>query len=126
MFVLKIKLINESKKYKTKMERQIYFETKPEVAPWGEKAIVPLNVTEHERTDENGQTKKYYRADLVKKVEKPLTVDTIVQAAVDEDFDDAAQKRIMRNFAKTDDAEVSSYKKLVTEVTEAAKKAGYK
>lgn len=108
------------------MERQIYFETKPEVAPWGEKAIVPLNVTEHDRTGENGQTKKYYRADLVKKVEKPLTVDTIVQAAVDEDFDEAAQKRIMRNFAKTDDTEVASYKKLVTEVTEAAKKAGYK
>ena len=64
------------------MERQIYFETKPEVAPWGEKAIVPLNVTEHERTDDNGRTKKYYRADLVKKVEKPLTVDNIVQAAV--------------------------------------------
>lgn len=108
------------------MERQIYFETKPEVAPWGEKAIVPLNVTEHERTDDNGQTKKYYRADLVKKVEKPLTVDNIVQAAVDEEFDDAAQKRIMRNFAKTDNAEVASYKKLVAEVTEAAKAAGYK
>jgi len=107
------------------MERQIYFETKPEVAPWGEKAIVPLNVTEHERIDDNGQTKKYYRADLVKKVEKPLTIDNIVQAAVDEEFDDAAQKRIMRNFAKTDNAEVASYKKLVAEVTEAAKSAGY-
>ena len=108
------------------MERQIYFEAEPEVAPWGEKAIVPLNVTEHERTDDNGRTKKYYRADLVKKVEKPLTVDNIVQAAVDEEFDDAAQKRIMRNFAKTDNAEVASYKKLVAEVTEAAKAAGYK
>ena len=83
-------------------------------------------MTEHERTDDNGRTKKYYRADLVKKVEKPLTVDNIVQAAVDEEFDDAAQKRIMRNFAKTDNAEVASYKKLVAEVTEAAKAAGYK
>lgn len=107
------------------MERQIYFEDKPQVAPWGEKAIVPLNVTEHERTDDNGRPKKYYRADLVKKVEKPLTIDNIVQAAVDEEFDDAAQKRIMRNFAKTDNAEVASYKKLVAEVTEAAKSAGY-
>ena len=96
------------------MERQIYFSEKPNPLEWGKKRIVPLNV-KTEETVENGQ----------RKVELPITVDSIVDAAIAEEFDGAAMKRIMRNLAKTDNEEVQRYKNFVEEVTSAAKAAGY-
>lgn len=106
------------------MERQIYFSEKPNPFEWGKKRIVPLNV-KPEETVENGQRKVGYRADIVRKVELPITVDTIVDAAIAEEYDEAALKRIMRNLAKTDNEEVQRYKNFVEEVTSAAKAAGY-
>ena len=103
------------------MERQIYFSEKPNPLEWGKKRIVPLNV-KTEETVENGQRKVGYRADIV---ELPITVDSIVDAAIAEEFDGAAMKRIMRNLAKTDNEEVQRYKNFVEEVTSAAKAAGY-
>ena len=55
------------------MERQISFAEQPRPLEWGDKRIVPLNVTE-ETTVDNGIEKKSYRADLVPKVKMPLTV----------------------------------------------------
>lgn len=107
------------------MERQIFFTEKPQPMDWGDKKIVPLNVNEESFT-EDGKEKKGYRADLVKKVNEPLTVDNIVAAAVDEEFSEEAQKRIMLNFAKQGNAEVERYKAFVAEVTNAAIRAGYK
>lgn len=106
------------------MERQIYFSEKPNPLEWGKKRIVPLNV-KAEETVENGQRKVGYRADIVRKVELPITVDSIVDAAIAEEYDDAALKRIMRNLAKSDNEEVQRYKNFVEEVTSAAKAAGY-
>lgn len=107
------------------MERQIFFTEKPQPMAWGDKKIVPLNIKEEVYT-EDGKEKKGYRADLVKKVDEPLTVDSIVAAAVNEEFGDEAQKRIMLNFAKQGNAEVERYKAFVAEVTNAAIRAGYK
>lgn len=42
---------------------------------WGKKKIVPLNINE-EPCIEDGKKKTGYRADLVKKVDEPLTVTT--------------------------------------------------
>lgn len=106
------------------MERKIYFSERPVPMEWGEKRIVPLNI-KTEVTVENGQTKTGYRADLIRKVKMPLTVDNIVDAAIDEEFDEVTQKRIMRNIAKSDDGEVKRYTEFVNEVTAAAKAAGY-
>lgn len=107
------------------MERQIYFAELPQPLEWGEKRIVPLNIKEEVETDESGVERKGYRADLVPKVKQPLTVDNIVDAAIADEFGEEALKRIMRNMAKPDDAEVERYKNFVTEITEAAKAAGY-
>nr|DAK08425.1 MAG TPA: hypothetical protein [Caudoviricetes sp.] len=107
------------------MERQIYFAEMPQPLEWGEKRIVPLNITEDVTVDENGVEKKGYRADLVPKVQQPLTVDSIVDAAIAAEYDDDTLKRIMLNMAKAGDAEVEKYKSFVSGITEAAKAAGY-
>lgn len=107
------------------MERQIYFSEQPKVMDWGEKKIVPLNVTEEVESDGQGGERKAYRADLVKKVKTPLTVDSIVDAAIESEFDASAQKRIMRNLGDESNEEVERYKAFVAEVTTSAKEAGY-
>lgn len=106
------------------MERQISFAEQPRPLEWGDKRIVPLNVTE-ETTVDNGIERKSYRADLVPKVKMPLTVESIVDAAIASEFGEEAQKRIMRNIGRAGDPEVESYKQFVNEITEAAKAAGY-
>ena len=98
------------------MERQIFFAEKPQPMDWGKKKIVPLNINE-EPYIEDGKKKTGYRADLVKKVDEPLTVDNIVLAATNEEFGEDAQKQ--------GDAEVEKYKAFVAEVTQAALAAGY-
>lgn len=92
---------------------------------WGEKRIVPLNITEETQVDEDGAVHKGYRADLVPRVEQPLCVDNIVDAAIAAEFDEAEQKRIMRNLANSGDEEVERYRSFVAEITAAAREAGY-
>ncbi len=107
------------------MERQLYFSEQPKPMDWGEKKHVPLNIKEETTTDENGVEKKGYRADLVPKVEQPLTVDHIVDAAIASEFGEEAQKRIMRNMASDNDPEVEAYKGFINEIKASAKAAGY-
>lgn len=97
----------------------------PQPQDWGEKKNVPLNINEEISTDENGKEKKGYRADVVQKVNTPLSVDNIVDAAIASEFGEDAQKRIMRNMARENDPEVESYKAFVNEITAAAQAAGY-
>lgn len=106
------------------MERQIFFAEKPQTMSWGDKKIIPLNITEVSYI-EDGKVRNGYRADLVRKVEEPVTIDTIVLAATNEEFDEDVQKRIMLKFAKQGDAEVEKYKAFVAEVTQTALDAGY-
>lgn len=106
------------------MERQIYFSERPVPQEWGEKRIVPLNITE-ETTEENGVRKTGYRADLVPKVEQPITVDSIVDAAIAAEYGEEGQRRILRNMASDNDPEVEAYKSFVNEIREAAIAAGY-
>lgn len=107
------------------MERNVNFSERPTPMAWGDKKIVPLNVVEDTATDEKGKEKKAWHADLVPKVEQPLSVNSIVDAAIASEYGEEAQKRIMRNMARENDAEVERYKAFVNEVTESAKAAGY-
>ena len=107
------------------MERNVNFSERPTPMDWGEQKIVPLTIVEETTTDENGKEKKSYRADLVQKVNGPLTADSIVDAAIASEYGDEAQKRIMRNMASEGDPEVEAYRKFVNEVKAAATAAGY-
>lgn len=106
------------------MDRQMYFSETPTVTEWGAKRNVPLNIKE-ETTIENGQEVKGYRADVVPKVTEPITVDSIVDAAIASEYKETQLKRIMRNIADSSNAEVTAYTAFVAEVTAAAKAAGY-
>ena len=102
------------------------FETRPEVSPWGnDKANVPLNVKEIPATDAEGNAVTHYQADILCKVKKPVTADSIVEAAVAEKYTDADRLRIMGNFTKENDAEVEAFKAFTAEVRAAAKAEGY-
>ena len=107
------------------MERQLFFPEMPQPQDWGEKKNVPLNINAENSTDENGQPKTGYRADVVPKVEQPLTVDNIVDAAIASEYSEEAQKRIMRNMARENDPEVEAYKNFTNEIRTAAIAAGY-
>lgn len=107
------------------MERQLFFPEMPQPQDWGEKKNVPLNINEENTNDENGNTKTGYRADVVPKVNQPLTVDNIVDAAIASEYNEEALKRIMRNMARENDPEVEGYKKFVNEIRASAIAAGY-
>lgn len=107
------------------MERSIYFSERPAPMDWGQQKIVPLNIVEETTTDENGNEKKSYHADLVQKVNQPITVDSIVDAAIAAEFSEEAQKRIMRNMASENDPEVEAYKSFINEIRASATAAGY-
>lgn len=108
------------------MEKNLQFSEEPKVTPWGNKmSNVPLNVKEETMTNEKGEEDKHWSADVLLKVNNPVTKDSIVDAVIAEKYDEATQKRIMRNFARDDDAEVAAFKKLVEDITKAAEEAGY-
>lgn len=108
------------------MEKNLQFSEEPKVTPWGnEMSNVPLNVKEETVTNEKGEEEKHWSADVLRKVKNPVNKDNIVDAAIAEKFDEAAQKRIMRNFAHSDDAEVAAFNAYVAEVTKSAEEAGY-
>lgn len=107
------------------MERQIYFSERPKAQDWGEKKIIPLNVTE-DRTVECGNVTKGYRADIVKKVQTPVTVDSIVEAAIEDEYGEAGQKRIMRKMTDPTDPEVAAFTAFIAEIRAAAEAEGYK
>ncbi len=109
------------------MEKNLQFSEEPKVTPWGSNmSNVPLNVVEHEaETNEQGEEVKRWSADVLRKVKNPVTVESIVDAAIDEKYDETAKKRIMRNFAHKDDAEVAEFNAYVEAVTAAAEEAGY-
>ena len=122
--------IKELKNYNIKkinrMEKNLQFSEEPKVTPWGnEMSNVPLNVKEETVTNENGEEEKHWSADVLRKVKNPVNKDNIVDAAIAEKFDEATQKRIMRNFAHADDAEVAAFNAYVAEVTKSAEEAGY-
>jgi len=96
------------------MEKNMQFETRPEVQPWGnDKMNVPLNAVTR------------YQADILCKVKKPVTQDSIVEAAVSEKYTEAERLRIMSNFTKENDPEVEAFKAFTAEIREAAKAEGY-
>ena len=108
------------------MEKNLQFSEEPKVTPWGnEMSNVPLNVKEETVTNENGEEEKHWSADVLRKVKNPVNKDNIVDAAIAEKFDEATQKRIMRNLAHADDAEVAAFNAYVAEVTKSAEEAGY-
>jgi len=108
------------------MEKNIQCETRPEVQDWGaDKAIVPLNVQKVTGYDEEGNEVEKFQADFLGKVKKPVTQDSIVEAAVKEKYSDADRLRIMGNFTKENDAEVEQFKAFTSEIREAARKEGY-
>ena len=108
------------------MEKNLQFSEEPKVTPWGnEMSNVPLNVKEETVTNEKGEEEKHWSADVLRKVKNPVNKDNIVDAAIAEKFDEAKQKRIMRNFAHSDDAEVAAFNAYVAEVTKSAEEAGY-
>ena len=102
------------------------FQTRPQAEPWGnDKMNVPLNVKEIPGTDAEGNEETHYQADVLCKVKKPVTADSIVEAAVSEKYSDADRLRIMSNFTKENDAEVEAFKAFTAEIREAAKAEGY-
>lgn len=108
------------------MEKNIQCETRPQVQDWGnDKAIVPLNVKKVPSYDEEGNEVTKYQADMLGKVKKPVTQDTIVEAAVAEKYSDADRLRIMSNFTKENDAEVEAFKAFTAEIRDAAREEGY-
>lgn len=100
----------------------------PVVQEWGPAmSIVPLNIREFEVLDgETGKMVRMWYADVVEKVVNPITVDSIVEAAINSEFTEAEQKYIIRNIDNDSDALVKKYKALVATVKQEAKDAGYK
>lgn len=102
------------------------FESRPEIQAWGnDKANVPLNVKEVPAIDQEGNEVTHYQADILSKVKKPVTADTIVEAAVAEKYSEADRLRIMSNFTKQNDAEVEAFKAFTAEIRAAAEAEGY-
>lgn len=107
------------------MESQIYFSERPTVAGWGDKRIVPLNINEETTIAEDGTPVNGYRADLVPKVEQPLTVGNIVAAAIASEYSKGELSRIQANIDDDENADVKKYKAFVARIKAAAIKEGY-
>ena len=108
------------------MEKNIQCESRPSVQEWGpDKAIVPMNVREVSGYDDEDNEIVKYQADFLGKVKKPVTQDSIVEAAVAEKYTDADRLRIMSNFTKENDAEVEEFKAFTAEIRAAAAAEGY-
>lgn len=110
------------------MERAVNFAERPTPMDWGEnKQHVPLNIIEVEDFDENGNTVKSFRADIVPKVEKPLNIANIVNAAVFSEYGEAGAKILTMALVlnPNENEDTKKYRAFVNEIAEAAKAEGY-
>lgn len=107
------------------MKYQLFFTEYPQVMDWGDLRIVPLNIKEDVIYDEQNNVINGYRADLVFKVKQPVTVDTIIDAAINSEFTKDEQCYIMRNMNDSENLQVIKFNNFVKDITEYAKVAGY-
>jgi hypothetical protein len=108
------------------IDRQLYYEEQPTETPWGELVNVPLNITEETTQNEEGEFDTHYRADVIHKVETPVTVEKILKAAINDNYTKDEQQTILVRSDNENDAMVKEYKAFIEEITKAAKEAGYK
>jgi hypothetical protein len=108
------------------IDRKLYFDETPTEAPWGELKNVPLNVTEETIVTEDGKEETHYRADVIHKVETPVTVESIVKAAIEENFTSDEKSKVLLKLGNQNDPLVKRYTEFVSEITQAAQAAGYK
>lgn len=104
---------------------KLCFTEEPQVMPYGSKSIVPVGIESFEQENENGETAVVYLAYVVYGVEGEVNADSIVDAAIKNEFSEAERNYIMRNMLDSEDAKVNEYKEFVARVTAAAKSAGY-
>jgi hypothetical protein len=108
------------------IDRRLYFDETPTEAPWGELKNVPLNVTEETIVTEDGKEETHYRADVIHKVETPVTVESIVKAAIEETYSEDERSKVLLKIGNDEDALVKKYKAFVSEITNSALASGYK
>lgn len=104
--------------------RKCYSES-PKPLDWGEKHIVPVNVTTETQLDADGKEQVIYYADVIENVEE-LTVTGIVKAAVNDKFTQEERDYVMLNVGNTSDPLVKKYTDFVASITASAKELGYK
>lgn len=97
----------------------------PKLQEWGDKRHVPINIEQYTEEDENGEQITKYRYDLIKRVEQPISYETILKAAVNAKFTSAELTHIMTNLMIEDDELVVKYRKYVTEMANAIQLSGY-
>jgi hypothetical protein len=107
------------------IDRKLYFDETPTETPWGELKNVPLNI-EEEVTEVDGKQETHYRADVVHKVQTPVTVESIVSAAIEESFTSDEKSQVLLKLGNQSDPLVKRYTEFVSEITQAAQAAGYK
>lgn len=108
------------------MRQGLIFSEYPRPIEWGDKRHVPLNVEPETIAGEDGKAARAYRCDLVENVEQPLTVETIVKAAIRSEFgEETSPKMAMTLALRQADPETERFRKFVNDVTEAARAAGY-
>jgi hypothetical protein len=108
------------------IDRRLYFDETPTEAPWGELKNVPLNVTEETIVTEDGKEETHYRADVIHKVETPVTVESIVKAAIEETYSKDERSQVLLKIGNDEDMLVKKYKAFVSEITNSALASGYK
>lgn len=104
---------------------KLCFTEEPKVMPYGNKSIVPVGIESFEQENKNGENTVVYLAYVVYGVEGEVNVDSIVDAAIKNEFTEADRNYIMRNMLDSEDAKVNEYKEFVARVTTAAKNSGY-
>lgn len=104
---------------------KLCFTEEPKVMPYGQKSIVPVGIESFEQENENGENAVVYLAYVVYGVEGEVNLDSIVDAAIKNEFSESKRSYIMRNMLDSEDAKVIEYKNFVARVTAAAKNSGY-
>lgn len=104
----------------------LYSETYPQTAEWGENKVhVPINIREIKTLNEEGKEITNYLYDLVKKVNLPVTADSVLEEIINSKYTKEEQSYIMKNFAKSDNEKVLEYKNFLEEVQKKLQKSDF-
>lgn len=103
----------------------LFSETYPQIAEYGNKQHIPLNIRSEIRSGMDGSFIEGFLYDCVEKVKGPVNKAIIIQTIIDSQYTEEQKAYIMTNMGNQDDPIVKAYLEFITKITKEVEDSGY-
>jgi len=102
----------------------LFSETYPQVAEYGKKQHIPINIRSEVRGDGENVVEGFLY-DCVEKVQGPINKTVIIQTIIDSQYTEEQKSYIMTNMGNQSDPIIAAYLAFITKITKEVEDSGY-